>query len=80
MLVLEPGTGLEGKLKTSRKGVGDYTVEVRGRSAHAGVDFASGASAIVELCRQIEAIAGFTDFERGMTVNPGVIRAGHEPT
>ena len=26
VLVLEPGTGLEGKLKTARKGVGDYTV------------------------------------------------------
>ncbi|MGC4052501.1 MAG: hypothetical protein QM757_24480 [Paludibaculum sp.] len=25
VLVLEPGTGLEGKLKTARKGVGDYT-------------------------------------------------------
>ncbi|MEI9971644.1 MAG: M20/M25/M40 family metallo-hydrolase [Ignavibacteriota bacterium] len=31
VLVLEPGTGLEGKLKTARKGVGDYTVTVRGK-------------------------------------------------
>jgi glutamate carboxypeptidase len=76
VLVLEPGTGLAGKLKTSRKGVGDYLVRVRGRAAHAGVDFTSGASAIVELCRQVEAITGFTDLERGLTVNPGVIRGG----
>jgi glutamate carboxypeptidase len=76
VLVLEPGTGLEGKLKTARKGVGGYTVAVRGRAAHAGVDFTSGASAIVELARQIERIARFTKLARGITVNPGVISGG----
>jgi glutamate carboxypeptidase len=39
VLVLEPGTGLTGKLKTARKGVGGFTVAVRGRASHAGVDF-----------------------------------------
>jgi glutamate carboxypeptidase len=76
VLVLEPGTGLEGKLKTARKGVGDYTVTVRGRASHAGVDFAAGASAVVELARQIERIASFTRLDRGITVNPGVISGG----
>jgi glutamate carboxypeptidase len=76
VLVLEPGTGLEGKLKTARKGVGGYTVTVRGRASHAGVDFQAGASAIVELARQIERIAGFTRLERGVTVNPGVVAGG----
>jgi glutamate carboxypeptidase len=76
VLVLEPGTGLEGKVKTARKGIGAYTLQVRGVAAHAGVDFATGASAVVELARQIEAIAGFTDLRRGVTVNPGVISGG----
>jgi glutamate carboxypeptidase len=76
VLVLEPGTGLEGKLKTARKGVGGFTVTVRGRAAHAGVDFQAGASAIVELSRQIEGIAQFVDLKRGITVNPGVIAGG----
>ncbi len=76
VLVMEPGTGLTGKLKTARKGVGDYTVTVRGRASHAGVDFAAGASAIVELARQVDRIAGFTDLGRGLTVNPGVISGG----
>jgi len=75
-LVLEPGTGLAGKLKTARKGVGAFTVTVRGRAAHAGVDFQAGASAIVELSRQIERIARFVDLKRGITVNPGVISGG----
>jgi glutamate carboxypeptidase len=76
VLVLEPGTGFAGKLKTSRKGVGDYTVFVKGKGAHAGVDFTSGASAIVEAARQISEIAKFTDLQRGITVNPGVISGG----
>lgn len=76
VLVLEPGTGTEGKLKTSRKGVGDYLVTVRGKAAHAGVDFTAGASAIVEAARQIAKIAEFTDLKKGTTVNPGVIHGG----
>ena len=76
VLVLEPGTGLEGKLKTARKGVGDYTITVAGRASHAGVDFSAGASAIVELARQIEHVARFTNLKRGITVNPGLISGG----
>ena len=76
VLVLEPGTGLTGKLKTARKGVGGYIVKAVGKASHAGVDFEAGANAIVELSRQIEKIAGFTDLSRGLTVNPGVITGG----
>jgi len=76
VLVLEPGTGLTGKLKTSRKGVGDYHLLVRGKAAHAGVDFSNGASAIIEAARQIERIAGLTNLGQGTTLNPGVIHGG----
>lgn len=76
VLVLEPGTGLDGRLKTARKGVGAYTLTVRGRASHAGVDFSAGASAVLELARQISRIAGFTDPRGGVTVNPGVISGG----
>jgi len=76
VLVLEPGTGLEGKLKTARKGVGDFTIRVTGRASHAGVDFQAGASAVLELARQIERVAEFTRLTRGITVNPGLIAGG----
>jgi glutamate carboxypeptidase len=76
VLVLEPGSGLAGKLKTARKGVGAFTVAVRGKAAHAGVDFGAGASAVLELARQIDAIAKFTNLARGITVNPGVVAGG----
>lgn len=76
VLVVEPGTGLKGKLKTARKGVGDYSVTVKGRASHAGVDYEAGASAVVELARQIPKIAAFTNLKQGITVNPGVISGG----
>src|SRR5437764_6283757 len=76
VLVLEPGQGLEGAVKTSRKGVGVYEIKVTGEAAHAGVDPGQGASAIHELAHQIETLATFTDLERGITANAGVIRGG----
>jgi glutamate carboxypeptidase len=74
VLVLEPAQGLA--LKTARKGVGHYLVEVTGVSAHSGVDFQNGHSAILELARLIETISAFTDLSRGLTVNCGVIAGG----
>jgi glutamate carboxypeptidase len=74
--VLEPAQGPQGAYKTARKGVGGYRLEVRGIGAHSGVDFTAGHSAVLELSRQIEVIAGFTDLDRGLTVNPGVIGGG----
>ena len=76
VLVAEPSYGPEGAVKTARKGGGGFQVTVRGRASHAGLDFAAGASAIVELARQIERIAGWTDLDAGVTVNPGVVRGG----
>ena len=76
VLVLEPSQGPTGHLKTSRKGVGDVTLRVRGRASHAGVDFEKGRSAIVELARQLLEVVKFTDLSRGITVNPGVVQGG----
>jgi glutamate carboxypeptidase len=76
VLVLEPGQGLDGAVKTARKGVGVYEIKVTGEAAHAGVEPGKGASAIHELAHQIETMSGFTDLERGLTVNAGVIRGG----
>jgi glutamate carboxypeptidase len=76
VLVAEPAFGPRGASKTGRKGGGGFTIRVEGRPAHAGLDFESGASAIVELARQIERVASWTDLKAGITVNPGVIRGG----
>jgi glutamate carboxypeptidase len=76
VLVFEPSAGAAGACKTSRKGVGNYLLRVHGVSAHAGLDFLKGASAITELAHQLTRIASFSDPAKGLTVNPGIIRGG----
>ena len=76
VLVLEPSYGLDGKVKTARKGVGEYQVKVTGKASHAGLDFQKGVNAIVELARQIEKLSGFTDLKKGLTVNVGIVSGG----
>jgi glutamate carboxypeptidase len=74
VLVLEPAQGLA--YKTARKGVGQYDLHVRGVASHAGVDFESGHSAVLEMARLLQTVGDFTDLSRGLTVNPGVVRGG----
>ncbi|EJL39186.1 M20 family metallopeptidase [Brevibacillus agri] len=74
--VLEPPTEPGGALKTWRKGSAHYTVAVRGISAHAGVDHQKGVSAIEELSRQIQFLHALTDYEKGTTINVGVVKGG----
>jgi glutamate carboxypeptidase len=74
-LVLEPPVP-GGIIKTGRKGVGEFELIVRGRSAHAGNDILRGISAINELANQILAINKLADFELGTTLNVGVVHGG----
>ncbi|MEN8125679.1 MAG: M20 family metallopeptidase [Bacteroidota bacterium] len=74
--VLEPPLGLEGKLKTARKGIGRFTLAVRGKPAHAGLNPDKGVSAIVELSYHIQHLFSLNDFEKGITVNVGMIEGG----
>lgn len=76
VLVLEPSYGLEGAVKTARKGVGEYLVKITGKASHAGLDFQKGVNAILELARQIEKISSFTDLKKGLTVNVGIVAGG----
>ena len=73
--VVEPPTP-EGHLKTSRKGLGRFRIEVEGRPAHAGTNLAEGASAVEELAQQVIRLHALTDHERGVSVNVGTISGG----
>ena len=75
VLVLEPPAA-DGRVKTARKGTGVYSIVVHGRAAHAGLDPEKGASAILELARQIERLHALSDLEAGTTVNVGVVEGG----
>lgn len=75
VLVLEPGMP-DGALKTWRKGVGNYTVQVHGRAAHAGGNHKDGRNAIEEIANQILIIQKLTNYEQGTTLNTGMIQGG----
>jgi len=75
VLVLEPPLP-DGSLKTARKGVGHFVIEVEGKSAHAGVEPEKGISAIGELAQQILRLHAMTDLASGVSVNVGVIEGG----
>jgi len=76
VLVLEPPVAPNGALKTARKGVGMFTMQITGLAAHAGADPEKGVSAIQELANQIQYLHGMTDFALGTTVNVGVVSGG----
>lgn len=72
--VLEPAQGLA--YKTARKGTGNWRIDVKGIAAHAGVDFAKGANAVLEMARAIETVSGWTDLKRGLTVSVDMAAGG----
>src|SRR6266699_738599 len=75
VLVLEPPAS-GGRVKTGRKGTGMFTVEARGKAAHAGLEPEKGASAILEIARQIERLHRMNDLSSGIPVNVGVVHGG----
>jgi glutamate carboxypeptidase len=75
VLVMESAL-LDGSLKTWRKGVGEFWVKVMGRAAHAGGAHEEGRNAIEEMSHQVLAIQKMTDYEKGTTLNVGVIHGG----
>ncbi|WP_019548342.1 2-dehydropantoate 2-reductase [Streptomyces sulphureus] len=66
----------DGAVKTSRKGVGLFTLRVTGREAHAGLDPTAGASAVVEAAHQIIRLGELGDTAAGTSVNVGVVHGG----
>lgn len=74
VLVLEPAAGEA--LKTARKGVATYAIEVVGRAAHAGLDPENGVNATLAMAEAATAAAALSDRARGTTVTPTVASAG----
>ncbi|MDI1241104.1 MAG: M20 family metallopeptidase [bacterium] len=73
-LVFEPSA--YGRVKTGRKGTGMYVVKAHGVPAHAGLEPEKGASAILELSRQIERLDTYSKLESGTTVNVCTMSGG----
>jgi glutamate carboxypeptidase len=73
---MEPGDPPDA-ITVWRKGGGDISIQVKGRSAHAGMVPQNGRNAAVELVHQLTALERvFPHTGDGITVNLTVIRAG----
>jgi glutamate carboxypeptidase len=68
-----------GDIVSSRKGIVDLELRVRGRAAHAGVEPEKGRSAVLEAAHKTVALHGLNGRWPGVTVNVGVIRGGTRP-
>lgn len=74
-LVFEAGRH-EDRVVTCRKGSARFEFVVEGRAAHAGNQHAEGINAIAVLARLVLKAEAITDYERGVTVNVGIIEGG----
>lgn len=74
-IVLEPGR-LINTVVSSRRGSGQYRVEVRGVSAHAGVEPQRGRNAILELSYQVQKMQALNGTIPGTTLSVGIIHGG----
>ena len=74
-MVMEPALP-DGRLKSSRKGVGDFQITARGRASHAGAEHQKGINAVEELARQVIRLQALTDYSRGITFSVGDFKGG----
>jgi glutamate carboxypeptidase len=63
-------------LVVSRKGRATFTINVEGRSAHAGNAHHRGANAIQQIAHSVQEIASFTNYQEQITFNVGKISGG----
>jgi len=75
VLVLEP-TRPNGGVVVGRRAVGSVRAFYAGRSAHAAVNHAEGASALRAAARATLALEALTDTSRNRVVNVGILRGG----
>ncbi len=75
VLNAEPGRPT-GNVVTGRKGGVFMRLDVDGRAAHSGGNYADGISAIGELAHKVIALHALTDLARGTTVNVGLVAGG----
>ncbi|MBA3309592.1 MAG: peptidase dimerization domain-containing protein [Nocardioidaceae bacterium] len=71
---------MKGALKTGRKGVSRYQVEVTGRAAHAGLDPERGANAGLELAELALRVEALGNGHPETTVTPTTMTAGRRRT
>ncbi|MFN8527742.1 MAG: M20 family metallopeptidase [Anaerolineae bacterium] len=75
VLVMEPAT-IDEALKTFRKGIATYKLDIEGLPSHAGNAPEKGINAIVELAQQTLRLKDMNDLKRGTSVNVTMVEGG----
>lgn len=74
-LVFE-AAGRNMELVNGRKGIGTFSINIKGKAAHAGVRYREGINANLEAAHKLIALTELTDLSLGTTVNVGKITGG----
>jgi glutamate carboxypeptidase len=61
---------------TARKGVGTFTITIKGKASHAGVRYEQGIDANLEASHKLQELVKLTNLKEGITVNVGKINGG----
>ncbi|MEL6524963.1 MAG: M20 family metallopeptidase [Chloroflexota bacterium] len=75
VLVTEPPTG-DGSLKTWRKGVANYKLNITGKASHAGNEPEMGVNAIVEFAQHTMELTKLNDYKNGTSVSVTTVQGG----
>jgi glutamate carboxypeptidase len=74
-LIVEPGRA-DGSVVSQRKGGGRFSMLIKGKGAHSGVEPQKGRSANEELAHKIVKLHALNNYEEGLTVNVGLVEGG----
>lgn len=75
VLVMEPATPEEA-LKTMRKGIATYQIDIQGLPSHAGNAPEKGINAIIEFAQQALKLRDMNDYQRGTSVSVTMVQGG----
>jgi glutamate carboxypeptidase len=74
-LVFE-AAGADMEVVIGRKGVGTFTIDIKGLAKHAGNHYADGIDANLEAAHKLQRLVALTDLSKNTTVNVGKISGG----
>jgi glutamate carboxypeptidase len=75
VLVMEPAT-IDEELKTMRKGVSTYRIDITGLPSHAGNAPEKGINSIIEMAQQALKLQTFNDLRNGTSVSVTMVNGG----
>lgn len=73
------GARPDGAIVSARAGMTHLRIDIKGRSAHAGIEPERGRSAVLEAAHKVIALHALNDRAAGLAVNAGLVSGGSRP-